>query len=421
MKKIIFGLMFILLAISICAEAQFPGPPSGDDETPSDCDDDSDCIDYCSGDTRYYSGDCLGVGCSYQTETCEFGCDASTATCNSNPDDGDDDQQQPDNQGLIITSVDVSESNLEPGEETKVTVKVRNDAGEEVDANLKVWFEYNNRALEDDKGKDIEDDDSFDLNDGRTKTSTFRFDMPYDVDDDDSYNVMVEVNAKGKDTGEEYSDSDNSKKISFDKESHELLIENFDSWPSSLSCSNNLELSYKIRNVGKDDEEVKVKITSSDLDIDYEEDVEIDENDAYRNSIKLKPELTEGTHNINLKIEYSGKTEIESVQLPIRDCSRSSQKEDDSDDEDEEEEEVKKKSIKKKVTQDEDSVTTTIYTPVQPTVKPEMRATAAKVVKSNNMEFTETEEYFMLIIILFILLLGLVIYAIGATVIILRR
>lgn len=348
-KKVILLLILVILAISIYAEDMFPGPPTGS-----------------------------GVG------------DSPWGT-------------------LDIISVKVSPSKPEPGEEVTVKVEVENNADEDIE-DIEITVDFD--GLEDDNEDEIEDDKNFDLRKGRDDTIKFNFKMPYNVDDRDSYDVNINIEGEGEDSGKKYTASNSEKKITFDKKSHELLIKTLDISPSVLRCSDDVRIDYEIMNIGKNDEDVEISITNYELGIDYETSIELDEEDKHSDSVRLSPKLIQGIHEIELRVEYRNNVKSESVELSIEECKKETKIT--------KQKQEKKQAEEEKQKEEEKRVITKIYSPVKSTT-PATQATATKLVKRSRVKFAETDEYLMLLAILFIILLGAVIYAVGAAIILSKR
>ena len=339
----------------------------------------------------------------YATSSCPPSWEGDT-TC--------EDGQIADNQGvndsdvqlgsLDIVSVSASPSRPEPGEEVKITVKVKNNADEKIE-DILVEIEV----------EDLDDDKSFDLSAGKTKTTTFRFNMPYDVGDEDSSSIIVEVIGYGKDTSEEYTASDDSKEVTFNKKSHDLLIRDLEISPNKISCQDSFSIDYDIINIGNDDEEVVISIYNDKLGIDYSQTVEIDEEESYDDSVRLDAKIIEGVYDIEFVAKYGSRKETENVQLTIEECGKKSSSSE------------KKSSLKDKKTEqvEEDEKPVIAYVGSKEIVSATqgVPAIAAKTVKHSRVDFLGAEEYTFLLTILFIILFGLVIYAIGATIIILNK
>ncbi|MBD3164086.1 hypothetical protein GF323_02725 [Candidatus Woesearchaeota archaeon] len=319
------------------------------------------------------------------------------------PDDG-----VPGLQGFLgIISVDASPSSPEPGEEVEIEVEVANNAGEDID-DIEIIVEIVN--LEDDDGDDIEFDDEFDLRDGNDDTIKFNFDMPYDMEDGDTFDIRVSIEGEGEDTGNTYRDEDESMQIEADKKSHAMLIKKLRIKPSSLRCNTDFEVEYEIWNIGSNDEDVEIRMINNALGIDYEAAVEIDEDDDYSNTLKLTAdELKEGSYNIELEIEFSGRSETETAGLKINECDAAEE----DDEEREKEESVEtRQAAKRRSGKDAD-----INVFSRRETKSSEIAEAKLVERA---DFTN-EDYLFFLIILSILLSGAVIYAIGAVIILAKR
>ncbi|MCK5282557.1 MAG: hypothetical protein KAK00_04060 [Nanoarchaeota archaeon] len=303
---------------------------------------------------------------------------------------------------LAIISIKVSPSRPEPGEEVTVKIKVKNNAGEDIeDIDITVEFD----GLEDDGGNDIEDDDNFDLEEGDSEQIKFTFIMPYDVEHGDSYNIIVEVKGKGKDTEGEYTAKNELGEIEFKKNRHEIIIGSLTISPSLLTCSNNIKLDYNIMNIGKEDERPLIRIINEQLNLNYKKSIELDENDDYSDSVRLAPELVQGTHQIDFIVEYDNNLVSKYVELEIDECKKK----------------AKPKPKQEEKPEETKEVITNVYTPESKAESENSQPIAAKVVKKDRINFAQTDEYTLVLAIAFILLLGLVIFAVGAAFIILKK
>ena len=294
---------------------------------------------------------------------------------------------------LTISSVDVSPDNPEPGEEVEIEITIDNDADEDIE-NIDITIEID--GLEDDDGDDLEDDDETDIRKGRDDALTFTFIMPYDVDDGDSYDIIIEVEGRGEDTRNTYTDSDSSESLEFDKESHALYIKRFESARREYSCDDSIMVEYDILNIGRDDEEVEITIINDDLEINFLDEIEIDEFDSSDDEVRLSANLVEGEYSIELVADFGNGEESSSIDVTIGNC----------------EKEVEVKSVPKS-TESKEVVEETIT----PAVEKGPVLHAKPVTRTEN----SFDSYGFLLIILFIILLGLVIYAIGAVIILYKK
>ncbi len=228
---------------------------------------------------------------------------------------------------LEITRVSADPNDVKPGETITVEVRVKNRGDTDIeDIELEIWLEDDDgRILEDNDGDDIEDDEEFDLNDGKTEELEFTFKMPTeDIDDGDEYFIYVYVEGIDEENSSiKYADIDNSEKIEFEKEKHEIIFSELVLSPSVITCDRDILIELELHNIGKKDEDdVVLTIKNSDLDIDIKEDFELDEDDDYDNiyPYTIKDDLEAGKYQIMVNVKYSDERETEILELTVKDC-----------------------------------------------------------------------------------------------------
>ncbi|MBW2980988.1 lamin tail domain-containing protein [Candidatus Woesearchaeota archaeon] len=315
---------------------------------------------------------------------------------------------------LAITDLDVkvggeSDKNLndgdkidedaKPGSELEFSIKVENmfTDNTEID-DVRVTVEI----LDIDDGDDIEEDSKdFSLDDGEDEKVTLSLSVPLLVEEN-TYDVVITV--EGED------DYGNDQEIEWrllldvDKEKHDLIIHSADIVPSTIRCNRYATLDLEVVNIGnKDEEDVVLKIENNELGISIKEsDIELehgaDEDDCvYERSMHLTipDDVSPRTYPVSVKV-YRGSKLMDSAtsNIVITECSQ-----------------VKKTSEPVDV----QTVTTTSLPPVYTYQPLTMETRPAKV------SFRETDEYLMLLAIGTIIMLGLVIYGIGATIILYKK
>jgi len=194
---------------------------------------------------------------------------------------------------------------VKPGSELRFIVKVKNDGDVYLD---NVEAEIIILDLDDDME---ESSDSFDLKDGRKDELEIVFDIPLDVEEDDYAGTLTVV-------GE--ADLPFRQIINFevqvDKNRHELLA----SVPSILNgnCGRTLLFDAKIFNIGTEEEDSKVSISNSELNIFEIDEVEVSEDDNERRTYSLSiPRNVQGEYSLKTRIEYSDESEEYSTILNV--------------------------------------------------------------------------------------------------------
>ena len=124
-----------------------------------------------------------------------------------------------------------------------------------------------------DDSDDLEEESQdFNLNPGRDKKVTLKFQTPIEVDED-SFDVTI--HAEGEDENGTDHEADMKLTLEVDKESHLLKITRASLSPAEVSCNRkNVQAATNIINIGNEDEEdISVQITNSELGIDLKENI----------------------------------------------------------------------------------------------------------------------------------------------------
>jgi hypothetical protein len=285
-----------------------------------------------------------------------------------------------------------------PGDKVKFDIEVSNLFPKSSDIDMEdIEITITIQDIDDGGDDDLEEEETIDdLDAGDEDSIILEFDIPILVEEGD-YDVVIEV------TGEDDNGVDHDVrwelKLTVEKDKHDLIIDDADLTPSLIRCNRNPALSIDVVNIGTEDEDdVSIEITSDELGIDVmQRDIELEEGDSddsifektYR--FKIDNSVDAGTYPITINVEYDGKSGDEkTLDLIIEDCVE----------------------IITPLESDEldivDLITTTASTqPVKPA--------------STTISFTETSEYLTLLVILFVLLAGGVIFLIGATIILINK
>ena len=308
---------------------------------------------------------------------------------------------------LDITSVKLDsvdrDDKLKPGEELEVKVDIKNRGTIDIESiELKVWFEDSSgNKFEDDDDDEVEDDSEFDLDAGDDEDDlddddvTFTFEMPFDVDDKNKYTVVVQaIGDQFNDSSIKYKDIDKSETIEFEKETHEVEIFRASVEPGIVSCRRTITLDAGIRNIGEKEEDVKLTIRNTDLEISYSEDFSLDNDASDSDNVErrsllfsIKDDVLAGFYPVLITAEYNdGKdTASKSVNVQVDDC-------------------VSKKTVEQK-----EPVTVV-------TQAPAVTAPSAPKKAVTEVSFKETPEYVLVLGLGVVILTGLVIFAFGALV-----
>lgn len=302
---------------------------------------------------------------------------------------------------------DVSEDrdfDVEPGDSLKLEVKVENTFPDDI----KIEDIVVEGTIEDlDDGDDESEDASeFDLKDGRDKTVTLDFKVPYDVDDEDTFNFIV--TAEGEDELGATHFVEMRFTITINKDDNDIRIKTAQLTSSLVKCDRNVQLIVEVANFGSDDQdEVRLVITNSQLGLNYEKsDIELDsdyddDDNEFRvsKSIILADDFPVGRYPILVKL-YRDDTKLmqdQTVYLEVGVCTT-------------------QPSVPSTGT---GSTTTPIQT--QPAGDEIVEVVFGQSTPTTTVEdveeFTDSFEYTLLMIALAAIVLGLMIYGIGYLVI----
>jgi hypothetical protein len=304
---------------------------------------------------------------------------------------------------LSIDKVSVSEDEPKPDETVEIKVRVENNGDldiEDIELNIRLVDE-NNNTVEDVDGDDLEDDAEFDLDSDDDYEETFSFNMPIDADDGDEYTVYIDA------CGDDENDAvecalDTSETIKINQEKHEVVIDSATLSPSSISCFNTVDASISLKDIGREDEDVAVSIKSDALELSRSQTVSLEagDEDNYEKKINFAfaapAGLTEGTYNIDIKAEYSGKIATKTLSLTKTACNVPSKTE----------EVVEDQNLVVVALDKNKIVTTTVGTQED-----------VLLAKPKTSSFKDSFEYMMLLIILGIVALGVIVFLIGMVII----
>ncbi len=236
-----------------------------------------------------------------------------------------------------------------------------------------------------DDGDDIEDDVTLDdIDAGKDDSVKLDFWVPTLVDEGD-YDVIIEVDAEDEDGNDQ--DIRWELILEVNKDSHELLLDRVDLTPSLVRCNRNPSVDVRVVNIGsKDEDDVSIEIRSDLLDIEMnDQGIELEEGDTddseydsiYR--LRISEDTKTGVYPISVKAYYDGRLgDQKTVDLTVEDCADLVVP-------------VKQEPV--------EVITTSEPTKIRPVQTPVTEIT-----------FRNTSEYITLLVVLFIILLGAVIF-----------
>ena len=249
--------------------------------------------------------------------------------------------------------------------------------------------------------KDIDDDNDLDkeeeinsIDEENDKTVSLDFEIPLEVDEG-VYDVFIEV--IGKDENNDKHREEWTLELGVDKERHKIIINDIDLIPENIKCSRSVSLEVEIINIGSSDEkDVSIEVKNPDLELNLREtDIELEEgieDNKYKfsTSINTNTDVKQGTYPILINVYRDSEFEVtDSIELIVENC----------------------------------EVTKTVKEPVRATTTHETEnPVATKNPKlTTTTTFKDTNGYMILLILGNVILLGMVIYVIGAMIILVSR
>ena len=187
----------------------------------------------------------------------------------------------------------------------EITVKVKNNANEDLDAIL----EYRLFDTVDNNFIDIDEKDiDFSINEDDTEEVTIKFQVPASELDFDSasrdFKFFVKVYEDGEEDTRCKSDFEN---VKIKKESRDVVLDNIDASSTAL-CGEDLELTAKVVNVGRNDEDrARVLLYNKELGLDLAKEIKnLDVGDSARLSFNFKvpQNIAAKSYVLNLKTEF---------------------------------------------------------------------------------------------------------------------
>ncbi len=187
----------------------------------------------------------------------------------------------------------------------------------------------------DDEGDDLDDkSDKFDLRDGDDDTVDFEFSIPYNLGEGQ---YKATVKAEGSVKTQKFTDN-----VEFyfevEKEKHDVVLQKAQFVSPTVECSRNTAIEIKVLNLGNTDEdEVKLDVTSTELGISEKAKFDLDEATGddgddydYAKSIPLeiKEELKAGKYPVSITVYYENSRVADSkiITLNVADCEEKSGK-----------------------------------------------------------------------------------------------
>ena len=185
--------------------------------------------------------------------------------------------------GLTITDVDLDsadeENIVKPGEVLRIDFSVLNDGADELeDVTAEIGFFKNGKALKDNDRETIDSDfDLKDLDTGEDDSASFTFTIPWDVEHDDKYAVVIKARGENSRTRETVETEDGSSFFTVRKQSHDLIVYDTEFEPYPVGCPRKTVLHVTLRNIGKNDEDnVNLTVRNKNIGVEIQEKLSLE-------------------------------------------------------------------------------------------------------------------------------------------------
>lgn len=301
----------------------------------------------------------------------------------------------------VTTSVDGEKDTITSSGE-KISKEAKEKSDVEFEINIKnVWDKKIKDVdvtviIEDiDNGDDLDNDVNInELEPGDSKKVKVNFDLPLRVDDD-TYNIKIDV--RGKDESNSLHIANWALKLEVKKEKNNVAITEASIYPSIVSCYRSANLDVKILNLGREKEETKIEIRNDILGINLkEEKIELgkgtDKSAEYEKTfgLKIPTNVKSGSYPIKIMVYYNkGKLlRTKELNLVVEDCKQLNQQ---------------KQTL------------STLPPSLQEIISTKQKSQLQSII------YTYEEPIILFSIVILIILLGLIIFLVGAIVIKLRR
>ena len=210
------------------------------------------------------------------------------------------------------------------GEEMDIEVNIDNTDDNDMDIALEAIL-YNIDEDEEVENIEVEEEE---VEEGKDEDFKFELTIPFDedLDTDDTFILYIKAFEDGD---EDENCNYDSIEIEIERESHEVVITDFQINPSVVSCGDTVSFTTDVLNVGeKDEDDVKVSIIQNTLGINlFSEIFDLEkhsdkDNDAVKTfSYKIPEDASEGSHLIQAKVTFDGSNTNSVFQsLTIQNC-----------------------------------------------------------------------------------------------------
>jgi len=203
--------------------------------------------------------------------------------------------------------------NIEIGEDAFVTLRIRNDFSDDksFDVDIHLYDLTDDKTIE-------KDNDKISIKDDENGLVAFRIDIDPKLDADHDYAFLVVV-----DDGE---CNQEFVRVNLDREDNEVVIDRVEIDQSELICGDTFNLEVYLENVGNDDQDIYVKVTSPKLKIDEKtEGFELerfgdDDSERVEFSLEIPPNAMSGDYTIRNEIFYGNHRDYSNKIITLAAC-----------------------------------------------------------------------------------------------------
>ncbi|UZE93892.1 MAG: putative S-layer protein [Candidatus Pacearchaeota archaeon] len=184
------------------------------------------------------------------------------------------------------------------GDEIEVKVEIENDGNEDLDIVVEAELydlDDEDTIVDEEYETEIEEDESI--------TVTLKLKIPSSVDEDNDFVVNIKVYEDGE---EDEQCKEDSIEVDIERKKHDITIRDISLSTDTAACGDSFNLYLSIENNGAEDEDVKITVYNSVLDIDFERTLSLDEGEDYTTNIlfDVPLDIQEGNYLIDIRVYY---------------------------------------------------------------------------------------------------------------------
>ncbi len=216
---------------------------------------------------------------------------------------------QKDNNILVEIENPDDEDEFKVGETIKGKVNIENNYEEDKDLDVKIVFYdlTSNKEIDDIK-------EEADIKDGDDETIEFEFNVENGLNEEHEYYIYVKA--------EDDVCNDNYVKIIITKEEDDVVIDEF-GLPETAKCGDWIEASFRISNIGSEDEDVYLTLENKELKISEKSKkikIRAEKEGTELLSIKIPEDAEAGNYTFNAAISFAGEKRKEQKSLVLGEC-----------------------------------------------------------------------------------------------------